>query len=821
MKKIFTSTSGAPLNHNPNGTNGLQGKTILLVNTGSLKKRFILQRLKKLGLTMVVLNKEKNWAQPYVDHWILADNTNYTESLQAVREFIKSNPSIRLEGALTFWEDDVLLTSKIADKFGLIGIPYGVAKRARNKFLFREFCEENGIAAPKHILLKSPEDFSHILESFTFPIVVKPVYGSSSAYVVKVNNEEELKNTYDYIRKNISADVESALTSGLDTLAEEYIDGDEVDIDILLQSGKIKFFSITDNFKTREPFFVETGDSIPSSLPPNDQKALLELAEEVLEKLGVQNGCIHFEAKSTRNGPVPIEVNLRMGGDYVYSFVKSAWGVDLIESAVKIACGIYLKNIPKPEAPVKYLTGQYFLPEDSGILAKLDVAENLRKEPYLEEIHLFKEVGDSVLVPPEGYEFLGWATVAGDNPIDAQDNMRAAVRRVTYEVAKFNRESLIGKTSRKNRFSFAALNKDILLRAAKLEHIKRTTVENLRTLDVGIACNLYEESQDAIAQERIATLRNIQRALQEKGYVIKIFDFNNFGGVFEELRANDINLVLNLGAKVINSNLEEANATAVFDMLEVPHTGSDSFVLALLTDKIRMKKMLAYHNIPIPRWDYAYTLDDEIRDDLRYPLIVKPANSSNGMGIVNQSVATNKEELITQLKKIISEMEKPAIVEEFIEGDEYHVAILGNEDSGNLRALPLSRSIFKDLREELWPMYSSEVKQGKEELSQNIIVQRPPVNIPKKLESLITEIALDAYNFLDCTDYGMVKVRVDKDYNPYVICVDAMPGINIDDCTPTVANLVGLSYGDFLEELLRIAIMRYKKEPGHFKPLGA
>jgi len=100
--------------------NDLTEKTILLVNTGSIKKRFILQRLKKLGLKIVCLNKEKNWAQSYVDYWILADTTNYTEPISAVKEFIANNHEVKINGVVTFWEDDVLLTSKIADKFSLV-----------------------------------------------------------------------------------------------------------------------------------------------------------------------------------------------------------------------------------------------------------------------------------------------------------------------------------------------------------------------------------------------------------------------------------------------------------------------------------------------------------------------------------------------------------------------------------------------------------------------------------------------------------------------------------------------------------------------------
>mgnify|MGYP001613143694 CR=1 FL=1 len=95
----------------------LKNKTILIVNTGPIKKRFILQKLKKLGLKVVVLNKEKNWAQAYADHWILADTTNHRESISTIENFLASNPEIKINGAITFWEDDVLLTSKIIDKF--------------------------------------------------------------------------------------------------------------------------------------------------------------------------------------------------------------------------------------------------------------------------------------------------------------------------------------------------------------------------------------------------------------------------------------------------------------------------------------------------------------------------------------------------------------------------------------------------------------------------------------------------------------------------------------------------------------------------------
>lgn len=799
--------------------NTLEGKTILLVNTGSIKKRLVLQRLKKLGLTIVCLNKEKNWAQTYVDHWILVDNTNHNEAIQAIKDFIANNPNVKINGVVTFWEDDVLLTSKIADRFNFIGTPLNIAKIVRNKFAFREFCLENGLPAPKHIFIKNTEDIKNMPENFAFPAVIKPIYGASSAYVVKVDSKNDLLDTYLYIKKNINVNTESALADGFGIFVEEYIDGDEVDIDIILQNGKIKFYSISDNYQTKEPFFVETGQAIPSSLSGKNQDELIELAEETLEKLGVQNGVIHFEAKSTKNGPVPIEINLRMGGDEVYSFIKGAWNVDLIESAVKIVMGIHIPIIKKPETPHKYITGVYFLSDYSGILLNLNIDPELNKKDYLEELHFFKKIGDAILVPPEGYESLGWITVSGYSLPDAQENLKEALKYVKYEVAKFTPESSIGKTSRKNSFSHASLNTDLLIRVAKIEKIRRITKEDIKNLHIGIAANIYEDiDETSVEKELMSVGQNIEKALKDRGYKVTFFDFNNIDKAFKELRESDVDIVFNVCERINDSSLLEPHAASLLDVLQIPYTGSNPSTLSLCIDKIRVKKLLTYHNIPTPQWDYAYTLEDEISEELQYPLIVKPANTDNSIGITNESVVTNKEELDRQLKKIIVDFSRPALIEEYIEGDEYDVSILGSEEE-DLRVLPLSRSIFKDMPPGQWHIFTHDMKFGKTPYeSHGIIQQMPPKNINKRMESLITEIALDTYNILDCHDYGRVEIRVDKDDNPYVLELNPNPSINIDDCVPDAAKLTHLDYGDFLEEIIFMAIKRYKKSTALLSP---
>ncbi|MEK9179039.1 MAG: ATP-grasp domain-containing protein, partial [Patescibacteria group bacterium] len=293
----------------------------------------------------------------------------------------------------------------------------------------------------------------------------------------------------------------------------------------------------------------------------------------------------------------------------------------------------------------------------------------------------------------------------------------------------------------------------------------------------------------------------------------------NLSKTFNEMKESDVDLVFNVCERINDSSLLEPHAAAILDSLQIPYTGSNPLTLALCIDKIRVKKLLAYHNIPTPKWDYAYTMDDDLRTDLKYPLMVKPGNTDNSIGITNDSVVTNKQELQREMEKIIVKMGKPALIEEYIEGDEYDVSILGS-DERDFRVLPLSRSVFSNMPEGYWHIYPFDAKWKNSEIYHKIIIQRPPKNISKKVESVISEIALDTYNILDLHDYGRAEVRVDSSGNPYVLEINPNPSINIEDCVPACAELVGMKYGDFIEEIIRMAIMRYKNNPPYFHLQG-
>jgi len=633
---------------------------------------------------------------------------------------------------------------------------------------------------------------------------------------MRVNDQEELHDAISYIRQSLSIDVESSLHDGLELMIEEYIDGDEVDVDIVVQNGKIKYWSIADNDQTNEPFFIETGDCAPTRLPADMQTRLVELADEVLERLHIQDGCIHLEAKVTQKGPVPIELNLRMGGDQTYSFSKAVWGYDLVEAAAAVAMGLYLKPFTKPAKPLTYLRGKYFLSPHSGVLSQLKIPDDLKKRDGVQDFVFFKSVGDIILAPPEGYEYLGWLTTEGTTPQEAEANLEKVYSEVKYEVARFKSTSTLGKTERRSPLSLAHVRKRLLLGAARAANLVKLSKNDQRRLRVGIACNQYTENNSAVEQDLTSVGKNIEQALAAVEYEVRFLDFNDPGGIFSSLQKNPVDIVFNVCERINDSSLLEPHAAAILDVLQIPYTGSNPFTLGLCIDKIRVKKLLAFHDIPTPRWDYCYTLEESIDDSLRFPRIVKPANSDNSLGITNDSVVTNERDFRRQLEKVVVEYGRPALIEEYIEGDEFDVSIIGN-DPGDLRVLPLSRSIFDAMPQGYWHIYPYEAKFSDDPAyTTGITVQRPPRNVSRKLLALISEIALDTYNILGCSDYGRVELRVDADGNPYILELNPNPSINLGDCLPSVAELAGMSYSDFLEEIIRLAITRFKDRPPYY-----
>ena len=263
---------------------------------------------------------------------------------------------------------------------------------------------------------------------------------------------------------------------------------------------------------------------------------------------------------------------------------------------------------------------------------------------------------------------------------------------------------------------------------------KRTAKEkDLKNLKIGVLGNFFEGiSKNANYVECLLMTNgnNIVKTLSEKGYDASFFDMTKSPDAMQEIIDEKIDIMFNVCLRINNSRLLQSHAAALLDILKIPYTGSNPYTLALCQNKIRTKELLAYHNIPTPKWDYAFSPKDPIRNDLKYPLIVKPANAEASEGITNDSVVQDEKELTKQLEEVTVNIERPALIEEYIEGDEYHVGFIGNQK--DLQVLPLSRQIFDDLPKGHWHIWTFDTKWHFGNAYQKIRLEEP-ANIPNKL----------------------------------------------------------------------------------------
>lgn len=385
-------------------------KKILVVSACDGKKNFIFEELFRLWYRVFVLNScILEEIDSFVSEWILFDTCDIDTSVKAV---IKIQSKEHFDGILTFWEDDVILTSKINGALDLYWIPYSQAKNIRDKFEFRKKCSELNIKHPEFLPV-GKNTTKKDLQSFSYPCVLKPAFGASSAFVTKCMSAEDVIKKYNLINTSLSVEVESALHNGTDFFIESFLYGAELDIDILVQDGIIKYISITDNFDSQSDYFIEVWQCSPSQFFPEEEKNIKKQSIEIIEKLGFINACLHFEAKYHNWILTPIEINMRMWGDEVWYFNKEVYGVNLIDEAVKIACWEHTPDYTKVNAQCR-VYGEYFLPQNKWYIKSIRIDDRKLENLWVIKYQITKNVWDYVDVPPNDFCYLWWYIIKSD-----------------------------------------------------------------------------------------------------------------------------------------------------------------------------------------------------------------------------------------------------------------------------------------------------------------------------------------------------------------------------------------------------------------------
>jgi D-alanine-D-alanine ligase len=305
----------------------------------------------------------------------------------------------------------------------------------------------------------------------------------------------------------------------------------------------------------------------------------------------------------------------------------------------------------------------------------------------------------------------------------------------------------------------------------------------------------------------VEEMEDIKSALNSLGYRTSIFNVDsNFFRLIDYLRGERPDLVFNLVESVENESAQEMNIAGVYELMNVPFTGAGPLALGTALNKPRVKEILASHGIRTPRF-MVFRVKDRIgmQEGVSFPLIVKPAHEDASVGIDDSSVVYNLADLRKRVRFIHTEYDQPALAEEYIDGRELNVAILGNNPPA---ALPISEIDFSGLTEGMHKIVSYEAKWIHGTVAYEGTRGVCPAVLPAPLEARIKETALRAYSLIGCRDYARVDFRLTKDGIPYVLEVNPNPDISDDAGFARSARAQGYTFAEIVGKIVESALER-------------
>jgi len=347
---------------------------------------------------------------------------------------------------------------------------------------------------------------------------------------------------------------------------------------------------------------------------------------------------------------------------------------------------------------------------------------------------------------------------------------------------------------------------------------------------------LPSDATDEFAEwDSIATIDAVANALAALGDVIRLEATADFP---EQLRDARPDIVFNIAEGLRGVN-REAHVPAICEFFGIPYSGSDPLTLSLCLDKARTKEILAYHGVPTAAFALVASVEEiaalrtRIRTvhhltpshvvpserPLHLPLFVKPVHEGSSKGITEKNLCRTLQELEQQIDFLLETYRQPVLVEEFLPGDEFTCALLGNGDDATV--LPLVGMNFGALPDGALPIYGFEAKWLWDRPENPLEIFSCPARVSDVKRRAIESVVLRAYRVLGCRDWSRIDVRLDAAGTPNVVEVNPLPGIlpNPEDnsCFPKAARAAGLSYDELIQSCLRHAAERQGIAlPGHF-----
>lgn len=318
-----------------------------------------------------------------------------------------------------------------------------------------------------------------------------------------------------------------------------------------------------------------------------------------------------------------------------------------------------------------------------------------------------------------------------------------------------------------------------------------------------------------------ATIEAIMAALRSHGHDVTFLEGN--ADLPQKLAKLRPDICFNICEGHVGDS-RESHVPALLEMLRLPYTGSQVLTLALTLDKPMTKRILTYHDLPTPGFQVFERVNEPLDPQMRFPIFVKPSREGTGMGVSSESIVHDEAQLRVQLRRLFDRYDQPVLAEQFIDGREITVGVVGNLTTPVAWRLPededaprLSRGLYflpplevdmSRYPEEEAGVYTSRIKT---ELAHDFHYFCPAPLTAEQIEDL-NWLTAATFRVTGCLDVARVDFRFDANDNnkPYILEINPLPGLNPDYSDLCIeAKAAGWTYEKLVNQILDEAAARY------------
>ena len=311
------------------------------------------------------------------------------------------------------------------------------------------------------------------------------------------------------------------------------------------------------------------------------------------------------------------------------------------------------------------------------------------------------------------------------------------------------------------------------------------------------AANFLEEDKAAEA--------NILTSLQHLGHdVLTMAVFDNVLDVVDKIKSFAPEAVFNQCESFCNNRDLEPNIPALLDMMKIRYTGSGPDALLLCKDKALAKVILSHHRVRVPRFVVSHNKSPLRRlQKFGYPAFVKPIGQESSDGIAKASFVRDETEAIERLRFLHQKFNADAMIEEYIDGRELYVSVLGNR---RRVVFPPREIFFEKIPDEEPKFATSHAKWNDAYRKRWGITNGPAAELPESVEKDLRKLARNIYAWLRIRGFGRIDIRLSSRNELFIIEANPNPSLALEDDFAQSAKAAGMDYNELIKEILNAAL---------------